>query len=231
MFRKSLFLAMGLAAALTASQARAGLVSITDLYNTGVNNSGGLLAPGSADSHYELTFSSDSSAPASNPTKVADSHEFPFPPWSNTATAQWVAPIANAIEPNGPYDYKTTFTLGTTTDVTINLAVRVDDQLTSGVPGVGSIFLNGHDLHIPPGPQNIAATDTITLTSALDPYFTTGTNTLTFLTMNEFGYTTGLLVTASGTYFVPDPASMALLGIGLSGLFTLRRFFKRTSVA
>jgi len=30
---------------------------------------------------------------------------------------------------------------------------------------------------------------------------------------------------------IPEPASLGLLGIGLSGLFTLRRFFKRASVA
>jgi len=30
---------------------------------------------------------------------------------------------------------------------------------------------------------------------------------------------------------IPEPTSMALLGIGLSGLFTLRRLFRRTSVA
>jgi hypothetical protein len=30
---------------------------------------------------------------------------------------------------------------------------------------------------------------------------------------------------------IPEPTSMALLGIGLSGLVTFRRFFKRTSVA
>ena len=35
----------------------------------------------------------------------------------------------------------------------------------------------------------------------------------------------------SSTTVIPEPTSMALLGIGLSGLFTLRRLFKRTSVA
>ena len=34
MFKRSLFLALGLVAALTASQARAGSMAIADLYNT-----------------------------------------------------------------------------------------------------------------------------------------------------------------------------------------------------
>jgi hypothetical protein len=43
----------------------------------------------------------------------------------------------------------------------------------------------------------------------------------------------GQLNTADNTNLssVPEPVSFALLGIGLSGLLTFRRFFKRTSVA
>ena len=49
-----------------------------------------------------------------------------------------------------------------------------------------------------------------------------------------FGGSTGVTVSVIDQGYstaIPEPTSMALLGIGLSGLFTLRRFFKRTSVA
>jgi len=45
------------------------------------------------------------------------------------------------------------------------------------------------------------------------------------------GATISIIDQAYSTTAIPEPTSMALLGIGLSGLFTLRRLFKRTSVA
>jgi len=41
----------------------------------------------------------------------------------------------------------------------------------------------------------------------------------------------GLTVTVASGVFVPEPGSLALLGIGMTGFLAFRRFFKKTSVA
>jgi len=52
-----------------------------------------------------------------------------------------------------------------------------------------------------------------------------------FIFGGSMGATASVIDQGYSTSAIPEPASMALLGIGLSGLFTLRRLFRRTSVA
>lgn len=219
MIRRSLLFALGLAAALTASQAQAG--SITGLYSTGVDAAHALLADGAADLHYVVTSPAD---PTVGPNPFAVSGHFPIPPWAaNTATAQWDAP--KMPEPiNGAYNYTTTFTVVGDTAVSITGKLSADDEVVD-------VLLNGVSLGIttPDGLLPGAGFTTLhpfSITSG----FVLGVNTLEFETMNIHGVVTGLIVDMTGTS-VPEPGSLAMFGIGLSGLFAFRRFFKRAKPA
>jgi hypothetical protein len=237
MLRRSFYFALGLAAALTASQARAGI--ITSLYSTGVDNNHNPLSGGASDTHYTLVVSSDSAAPAGSDASVVESGTYPFPLWAaNTSTARWIAPRPQQAEPNGAYNYQTTFTLESGLDprtVLITGRISADDR-TDG------ILVNGHAFSFKTPDTGFGRLYSFTLDGSAFPYFQSGLNTLVFETSNTHGSVTGLFVDMTGTArsvtpgpasrasAVPEPASVALLTISLGGLLAFRRLRKRSCI-
>jgi PEP-CTERM motif len=114
--------------------------------------------------------------------------------------------------------------------------------LSGAVPVSGYSIPNAATV-LPGATANGSVTDTVTINfpassktnGTLDIYFTT-TGPVSLTGSQVFsGVTPANTLTGTGLqinlYSVPEPSSMALLGIGMTGFLAFRRLFKRNSVA
>jgi hypothetical protein len=152
-----------------------------------------------------------------------------FGPAGNESGIQFSGAIADAT-PNSIVDYAIGFTVTAPAGFKINDALLVGNAVTAG-SGVGSVsetllFPNGTStgLSLVRGKTSESATfagvSSVIVTKDI------------FLGVGASGGSAAITIIGQGfSSQIPEPTSMALLGIGMSGLFALRRFFRRPSVA
>jgi len=124
---------------------------------------------------------------------------------------------------------------GNVSDFTITYTPAVDPiglpiTLTSSTNITSPTFTEGAPT---PGANTVHLTFNPVASGAFVFTFTTGSNSpVTFSNFSFSGTSanTSNTVAVSST-IIPEPTSMALLGIGMSGFLAFRRFFKRSSVA
>ena len=171
------------------------ILSITDLYNTGVDNARQVLQDSVADSHYTLaTYPAGTvTIPDGNVSRAVTTPNKDLAPinWiANTQTARWIGPnTASAYGPVGDYSYKTTFTLPNFSEALIVGQLSVDDRITD-------ILVNGVSVG---NPVPLSSWTNISRFS-ISKGFIVGTNTIEFK-LHSIGGPTGLQIdNISGTY-------------------------------
>src|SRR6266540_2933410 len=120
---------------------------IPKLFNTGVDDTGALLAESQGDSHYTIAASPDPNFPG--PDAFTLEPGYPVGPWIEEGpNSRWIAPQANQRTGNAPGVY----TFGTTFDLTgLDPASAQISGRTSADNSIVAVRLNANDLGIMAG--------------------------------------------------------------------------------
>lgn len=174
----------------SAPLASAALLNVSDLYNTGVDNSRVPLPDNAADPHYAFAVPPPS---GTAPVAATSAGGFPIGPWmgDNTRSA-WISPSADTNAAMGDYVYRTTFTLPAGIDLS---QVFVAGRWTSDNNGL-DIRINGQSTGI----TNGGDFTNFSPRWAIQRGFLTGVNTLDFVVNEASGGPSGLRVEMEGRY-------------------------------
>jgi hypothetical protein len=196
------------------------------LWNTGIDDSGTVLADGGLDSHYAFVTINGTAQGGSAYAGVGTPMPIQVPFWlANTATSRWITPTANAYDsydPNqlGWYQFSLNFDLTGFDPATASFSARW------AVDQGGSVLLNGLQLtEVGNDPFNLSDFTTFNTWHAFvaNIGFNSGVNVITFNVGNPpqtTGNPIGLRVEFIDSFVepVPLPASVLLFGPALGAL-------------